>query len=82
MNNNSQGPRRLLRRVEAAAYLSEHWGYPCSPRTLAKYAVTGGGPRFRKASRFPLYHPDELDSWIRAKLSRPVSSTSELAANV
>jgi hypothetical protein len=69
---------RLLRRAEAAEHIHEKWGYPCSPRTLAKYAVIGGGPRFRKAGRYPLYHPDDLDRWISSKLSDPVTSTSSL----
>jgi len=71
-------PRRLLRRVEAAAYVQDYWGYPLSAKTLAKYAVVGGGPKFRKASRFPLYEAAWLDEWVRSKLSLPVSSTSEL----
>jgi hypothetical protein len=25
--------------------------------------VTGGGPSFHKAGRWPLYDPDELDEW-------------------
>ena len=73
-------PIRLLRRAEAATYIQTKWGYPCSPRTLAKYAVTGGGPPFRKAGRYPLYHPDDLDGWIAGKLSDPVTSTSELSS--
>jgi len=71
-------PIRLLRRAEAAEHIRGKWGYPCSPRTLAKYAVIGGGPPFRKAGRFPLYHPDDLDGWIAGKLSDPVTSTSAL----
>ena len=61
MNTTPLVPSRLLRRTEAAQYIKGKWGYPCSPRTLAKYAVIGGGPRFRKAGRYPLYHPDDLD---------------------
>jgi hypothetical protein len=72
-------PSRLLRRAEAAKHIDEKWGYPCSPRTLAKLAVVGGGPLFRKAGRFPLYHPDDLDSWIAGKLSDPMTSTSALS---
>jgi hypothetical protein len=72
---------RFLRRAEAAKHIREKWGYPCSPRTLAKYAVVGGGPPFRKAGRYPLYHPEELDRWVSDKLSDPVTSTSELAAD-
>ena len=69
---------RLLRRVEAARYIEDRWGYPCSPLTLAKLAVIGGGPPFRKAGRYPLYDPPHLDEWVRSKLSRVVKSTSEL----
>ena len=29
---------RLLRRTEAAAYVTETYGIPCSPKTLAKLA--------------------------------------------
>ena len=71
-------PIRLLRRAEAAEHIQQRWGYPCSTRTLAKYAVVGGGPPFRKAGRFPLYHPDDLDGWVGGNLSNLVTSTSEL----
>jgi len=53
-------PSRLLRRADAACFITDRWGYRRSPRTLAKLAAIGGGPRFRKAGRFPLYHPDNL----------------------
>jgi hypothetical protein len=81
MDPTSLVPSRLLRRAEAAQQIHDKWGYPCSPKTLAKYAVVGGGPRFRKAGRYPLYHPDDLDAWIRGKLSDPVTSTSALGKN-
>ena len=45
MNTISVVPSRLLRRAEAAQHIHGKWGYPCSPKTLAKYAVVGGGPR-------------------------------------
>lgn len=79
MNTTSLMPSRLLRRAEAARHIADRWGYPCSPLTLAKLAVIGGGPRFRKAGRFPLYHPDDLDGWVKCKLSDLVTSTSALA---
>jgi hypothetical protein len=69
--------QRMLRRAEAAEYVRESWGYPLAARTLAKYACIGGGPKFRRASRFPLYNKEDLDAWVRAKLTRPVRSTSE-----
>ena len=70
--------KRLRRRDGASAYIQETYGIPCSPKTLAKYAVVGGGPAFRKAGRFPLYADPDLDAWARSKLSRRVTSTSEL----
>ena len=79
MNNADLEPRRMLRRSDAARHVTETWGIPLSPKTLAKLAVVGGGPRFRKAGRIPLYDPTNLDEWARSKLSGLVASTSELA---
>ena len=45
---------KYLRRADAAHYVRSTWGIPCSTRWLAKLAVTGGGPIFRKAGRFPI----------------------------
>jgi hypothetical protein len=47
---------RLLRRTEAATYITDTYGIPCSPKTLAKLAcVSSDGPPFRLAGRFPLF---------------------------
>ncbi len=70
---------KFLRRKAASQYLEETWGVIRTPSTLAKYAVIGGGPVFRRDSRFPLYSPDDLDAWARSKLSAPMRSTSEAA---
>jgi hypothetical protein len=67
---------RYLRRDAAARYVREKWSQPCSTRWLAKLAVTGGGPIFRKAGRFPLYLIDDLDEWANARLGKPKRSTS------
>ena len=71
---------RLLRRVEAAAYVVNTFGIPCAARTMAKYASIGGGPAFRRAGRIPLYARADLDDWALGKLSARVASTSELRA--
>ena len=39
--------------------------------TLAKLACVGGGPCFRKAGRWPLYSPADLDAWARDLLGQP-----------
>jgi hypothetical protein len=72
--------KRDMTRVETARYISDHW-FPCSPKTLAKLAVVGGGPAFRKAGRTPLYSPALADTWAAGKIGPLVLSTSELAAN-
>ena len=69
---------RLLRRTEAAKYITDNFGFSCSPRTLAKLAcVSSTGPPFRLAGRFPLYPTSGLDAWALAKIGPLVRSTSE-----
>jgi hypothetical protein len=71
-------PDRLLRRTEAASYVTNTYGIPCSPKTLAKLAcVSSDGPPFRLAGRFPLYSKSSLDNWALAKIGPVVRSTSE-----
>src|SRR6516162_10907641 len=70
---------RLLRRTQAAKYVTDTYGFPCSPRTLAKLAcVSSRGPPFRLAGRIPLYPIDGLDTWAQSKIGPLVRSTSEV----
>ena len=71
--------RKLLRRKAASDYLRETHGLERAPSTLAKLAVIGGGPVFRRAGRIPLYSPEDLDCWAASLLSAPMRSTSEAA---
>jgi hypothetical protein len=80
MNDIAPARRRLPRRWEAADYVKTEWGIPLSPRTMAKQAVVGGGPKFRKAGRVPLYDAPDLDEWAKSKLTDLVASTSELTS--
>ena len=76
--NASQPVERLLRRSDAARYVTETYGFPCSPKTLAKLAcVSSDGPPFRLAGRIPLYPQLGLDTWALAKIGPLVRSTSE-----
>jgi hypothetical protein len=70
--------KRFLRRSEAAEYVVNHYGFPCSRQWLAKLAVIGGGPVFHKAGRYPVYEPSELDRWAEARIGPPQRSTSEV----
>ncbi len=69
-------PPRYRRRADAARYIREIWGLPCSTSWLAKLAVIGGGPIYRKAGRFPIYADSDLDAWSKARISEPLTSTS------
>jgi hypothetical protein len=70
---------RFLRRTDAAAYVRRTYGFPCSRQWLAKLAVIGGGPVFRKAGRFPIYRPTDLDAWAQSCIGPAQSSTSDIA---
>ena len=70
-------PHRFLRRKEASAYLQKTYGLIRAPSTLAKLAVIGGGPVFRRINRIPLYSTKDLDDWVTSKLSGPMRSTSD-----
>ena len=71
-------PNRPLNRREASDYLLERHGIKRSYATLCKLAVIGGGPRFRKANRNPLYDAADLDAWAAEITGPRVRSTSEL----
>jgi hypothetical protein len=67
---------RFLRRAEAATYVNSKFGFPCSKQWLAKLAVTGGGPVYRKAGRVPIYAPADLDAWAESRIGQARRSTS------
>jgi hypothetical protein len=66
-----------LRRKQASEYLRQRHGITLSPATLAKLAVVGGGPAFRKDGPFPLYEPDVLDAFAAARLGPLRASTGD-----
>jgi hypothetical protein len=77
MTEASKMPPRL-RRAEAAEYLKGRHGISRTVGTLAKLAVTGGGPAFRKiGQRVVLYDVEELDRWAASLLGEPMRSTSD-----
>ena len=70
---------RFLRRAEASEYIRTTWGIPCAVRTLAKLAVEGNGPLFRKMGRLPLYEVSDLDAWAKSKISVSKFSSTSVA---
>jgi hypothetical protein len=70
-------PDDRLTRQQLAKALSDH-GYPTAVSTLATYATRGGGPVFQIYGRRPIYTWGASLDWAKAKLSKPVRTTSEL----
>ncbi len=68
-----------LRRDDAARYIRETWGIPCSRAWMAKLSVVGGGPVYRLAGRFPIYAPADLDAWAKERIGAPQTSSSDAA---
>ena len=66
---------KYLTRAEAADYVSAQ-GLPCAKGTLGKMATTGGGPIYRVFGKRAVYTPEDLQTWIAAKISPPKCSTS------
>jgi len=57
-----------MRRRQASEYLAAQHGVSLSPATLAKLAITGAGPAFRRDGRFPLYERQHLDAFAVQRL--------------
>jgi hypothetical protein len=72
--------QRFLSRGEASEYLARR-GFRIAKPTLAKYAVTGGGPIYRNFGTRVVYDPSDLDAWVEAKLTARRRSTSELISD-
>jgi predicted DNA-binding transcriptional regulator AlpA len=54
-------PEPLLTTLEAATYLH------LSPKTLEKWRVVGGGPRYRKLGHRVVYTQQDIDTWVEDK---------------
>jgi hypothetical protein len=71
-------PTRYFSRDEASEYLKNR-GFKIAKQTLAKYAVTGGGPIYRNFGTRVVYDPLDLDAWVEARLTARRRSTSEVS---
>jgi hypothetical protein len=69
-------PQRYFSRDEASDYLKNR-GFRVAKQTLAKYAVTGGGPAYRTFGTRVVYDPADIDAWIEQRLTTLRKSTSQ-----
>jgi hypothetical protein len=70
---------KFLSRKAASEYLFSTWGLKRSTNYLAKLAVIGGGPAFRKANRDVLYQCEDLDDYARSIIGPRIRTTREIA---
>jgi hypothetical protein len=70
-------PDAVLTRKSVAAALTE-CGYPTAETTLATLASRGGSPPYRKYGQRVLYRWGDVLAWAEARLSNPITSTSQL----
>jgi hypothetical protein len=66
-----------LPRKEAAAYVREKHGQPCTATTLANIAAGPGGPVYRLVCSRAYYLPADLDSWCSSRVSAPMRRAAE-----
>jgi len=65
--------RDKMNRAEAAKYIKDTYGIPCSAATLAKWACVAGcdGPAYRKFNkRYTIYERADLDEWAARRLGK------------
>jgi hypothetical protein len=72
-------PDAQLGRKELAEALTAA-GYKTAESTLASMATRGGGPKYRKYGKYPIYRWGDALEWVKSRLGPVVSSTSELDA--
>jgi hypothetical protein len=70
---------RRLDTQEAADFLTK-CGFRTAASSLTKYRCVGGGPKFDLFGRKPLYRPELLLEWVKARTKFNLRSTSEAEA--
>jgi hypothetical protein len=65
-------PDVLLTTQDAAAYLH------VSPRTLEKWRLAGGGPRYRKLIHRVVYTQQDIDTWVEEQARTSTSDPGSL----
>jgi hypothetical protein len=68
---------KYLTRREAAAYIKDRFGQPCSAAVLAQHAVDGTGPIYFRFGRAALYTPEDVARWCEER-AKPIRRSSEI----
>lgn len=65
-----------LTRTQSAEWLTES-GYPITASYLGKLAHTGDSPIYQIFGNKALYRPEDLQSWARGRISKPLENTAQ-----
>lgn len=66
-----------LSQEQAAAYLRDTHGIDLQPSTLKAKRTHGGGPRYFRVKRSPLYTTEALDEYAHKLVTTAFSSTAD-----
>jgi hypothetical protein len=80
MNIDNQTIQKLLTRQQAADYVFKSFGITLSALTLDALASKSGGPKYVKWGRKSYYEPHDLETWVKSRMSRKFTSTSDEAS--
>lgn len=68
---------KLMTRKETARHITTNYGISMSPPTLDTLASQGGGPKYVKFGRRAYYEAADIDLWVKGRMSRKFTSTSD-----
>jgi hypothetical protein len=76
----TQPTQKLLTRQQAADHVFKSFGITLSSLTLDTMASQGGGPKYAKWGKKTYYDPNDLETWVKGRMTRKFSSTSDEAS--
>jgi hypothetical protein len=69
-----------LTRYQAADFIRDHFGIPCTVHSLAKYAHAGTGPLYHRRGIATRYDPADITRWMEERTSKPMRAAREVRA--
>jgi len=67
-----------LTRYEAADFIRDHFGIPCSVHTLGKHAHFGTGPLYHRRGIATRYDPADITRWVEERATKPMRAAREI----
>ena len=68
---------KYLNKKESSEYCKSAYGLKVSAQTLSQLITRGGGPIYHKFGGRVYYTQEDLDSWIKSRISKAFHHSSE-----